>query len=68
MVQQNGHFVGIIFKPCWLSLQNISDLAGLEMKLSQTWSKHEPNMVPQIRYFIDSTLDHVETVLKISEL
>ena len=31
-----------------LSLENLRALAGLEVKLFQTWSQHGPDMVPKI--------------------
>ena len=52
-------------RPSWLSPENFIALAGLEVKLGQTWSKHGPEMVPKNRHSIEMGLDHVDQVLKI---
>ena len=38
-------------RPCLLNLENFSALAGLEVRLGQTWSQHGPNMVPNDRLY-----------------
>ena len=44
MVLMSRHSVDIGLRPCLLSLENFSALAGLEVKLGQKWSLHGPNM------------------------
>ena len=44
MVIMSTHSVDIGLRPCLLSLENFSVLAGLEVRLGQTWSQHGPNM------------------------
>ena len=39
-----------------LSVENFSALAGLEVKLGQTWSKHGPDMVPKNRHSMEMGL------------
>ena len=43
-------------RPCRFSVENFSALAGLEVKLGQTWSQHGPNMVPENRHSIEMVL------------
>ena len=38
------------------SVENFNALAGLEVKLGQTWSQHGPNMVPKKRLSIEMVL------------
>ena len=37
----------MILRPFGFSVENFSALAGLEVKLGQTWSQHGPDMVPK---------------------
>ena len=63
--------MAIDFRQCLLNLDNVCSLAGLEVKLGQTWSPHGPNMAltcsQKSRPSLDMTLDHIDTVFKISE-
>ena len=43
-------------RPFRLSVENFSDLAGLEVKLGQTWSHHGPYMVPKNRHSMEMGL------------
>ena len=45
MVPKNGHSIDIGLRSFRFSVENFSDLAGLEVKLGQTWSQHGPDMV-----------------------
>ena len=38
------------------SVENFSALAGLEVKLGQTWAKHGPNMFPKNRHNVEMFL------------
>ena len=38
------------------SVENFMALAGLEVKLGQTWSQHGPDMVPKNRHSIEMVL------------
>ena len=46
----------MVLRPCRFSVENFSALAGLEVKLGQTWSLHGPNMVPENRHSIEMVL------------
>ena len=37
----------MVLRPFGVSVENFSALAGLEVKLVQTWSQHVPDMVPK---------------------
>ena len=40
-------------RPCRFSFENFSALAGLEVKLGQTWSPHGPDMVLKSRHSVE---------------
>ena len=44
MVLMSRHLADIGLRLCLLSLENFSALAGLKVRLGQTWSLHGPNM------------------------
>ena len=44
MVLKSTHSVDIGLRPFLGSLEHFSALAGLEVRLGQTWSPHGPNM------------------------
>ena len=46
----------MVLRPCRFSVENFSDLAGLEVKLGQTWSQHGPDMVLKNRHSIEMGL------------
>ena len=48
MVPKNRHNVEMFLRPLGFSVKNFSALAGLEVKLGQTWSQHGPDMVLKI--------------------
>ena len=56
MVPKNRHFIVMVLRPFVFSVKNFSALAGLEVKLGQTWSQHGPDMVPKKRHSIDMDL------------
>ena len=58
----------MVLRPLRFSVKNFSALAGLEVKLGQTWSQNGPDMVPKIETPKRWALDHVDPVLKILEL
>ena len=43
-------------RPFRFSIENVIALAGLEVKLGQTWSQHGPDMVPKNRHSIEMDL------------
>ena len=45
MVLKYRHSIDKGIRPFRLSVKNFSVLAGLEVKLGQTWSQHGPDMV-----------------------
>ena len=55
----------MVLIPFKFSVENFSALAGLEVKLGQTWSQHGPDMVPKIETPKRWALDNVNPVLKI---
>ena len=55
-------------RPFRLSVENFSDLAGLEVKLGQTWSQNSPDMVTKSKTPETFASDHVDSVLKISDV
>ena len=65
---QKIHSIEMCLRPCRFSVENFSALAGLEVKLGQTWSQHGPDMVPNNRDSMAIDLGSVNSVLKISEL
>ena len=46
----------MVLRPFGFSVENFSTLAGLEVKLGQTWSQHGPDMVPKNRDTINMGL------------
>ena len=56
MVPKNIHPIEIGLRPFGFSVETFSALAGLEVKLGQTWSQHGPDMVPKIRHSIEMVL------------
>ena len=42
------HSIEMVLRTFGFSVENFSALAGLEVKLGLTWSKHGPDMVPKI--------------------
>ena len=56
MVPKNRQSIRMVLRPCRFSVENFSALAGLEVKLGQTWSKHGPDMVPKNRHSIEMGL------------
>ena len=46
----------MVLRPFGFSVENFNALAGLEVKLGQTWSQHGPDMVPKKRHSIDMDL------------
>ena len=44
MVPKSRHSIEMVLRPFGFSVEHFSALAGLEVKLSQTWSPHGPNM------------------------
>ena len=46
----------MVLRPFGFSVENFSALAGLEVKLGQTWSQHGPGMVPKNRHSIKMVL------------
>ena len=56
MVPKNRHSMEIGLRPFRFSVENVIALAGLEVKLCQTWSQHGPGMVPKNRHPIEMGL------------
>ena len=56
MVPKNTHSIEMVLIPCRFSVENFSNLAGLEVKLGQTWSQHGPDMVQKNRHSIEMGL------------
>ena len=46
----------MVLRPFRFSVENFSALAGLVVKLGQTWSQHGPDMVPKNRHSIEMVL------------
>ena len=46
----------MVLKPCRFSVENFSALAGLGVKLGQTWAQHGPDMVRKNRHSIEMDL------------
>jgi len=44
---QKIHSLEMCLRPFRFSVENFSALAGLEVKLGQTWSQHGPYVVPK---------------------
>ena len=58
----------MVLRPFGFSVENFSAVAGLEVKLGQTWSKHGPDMVPKYRHSIEIALRPFRFSVKISVL
>ena len=56
MVPENRHSIEMVLRPFGFSVENFSALAGLEVKLGQTWSQHGPDMVPKNTHSIEIVL------------
>ena len=56
MAPKRVHSIDIGLRPCLLSLENFSALAGLKVRLGQTQSLHGPDMVLQSRHSVDISL------------
>ena len=56
MVPKNLHSIEMVLRPFGFSVENFSALAGLEVKLGQTWSKHGHDMVPKNTHSIEMVL------------
>ena len=48
--------IEMVLRPFGFSVKNFSALAGLEVKLGQTWSQHRPDMVPKKRHSVEIVL------------
>ena len=46
----------MVLRPFGFSVENVSALAVLGVKLGQTWSHHGPDMVPKNRHSIEIVL------------
>ena len=46
----------MVLRPFGFSVEHFSALAGLEVKLGQTWSQNGPDMVPKNRHSIEMGL------------
>ena len=46
----------MVLRPLGFSVKNFSALAGLEVKLGQTWSQHGPDMVLKNKRSIEMVL------------
>ena len=56
MVPKNRHSIEMFLRPFGFSVKNFSALAGLEVKLSQTWPQHGPDMALKNRHSIDMVI------------
>ena len=56
IVSKSGHLIHICLSPSWLNFVNVIALAGLEVKLGQTWSQQGPCMVPKNRNSMEMVL------------
>ena len=54
IVLKSRHSVDIGLRPFRLILENISTVAGLDIRLGQTWSLHGPNMALIWSYRVDT--------------
>ena len=46
----------MVLRPFVFSVKNFSALAGLEVKLGQTWSQHGPDMIPKNSHSVEMVL------------
>ena len=65
MVPKKRHTIEMGLRPCRSSVENFSALAGLEVKLGQTWSPHGPDMVLMSRHSEEVGLRPFYSALKI---
>ena len=72
MVPKSRHSMNMDLKPCQLSLKNFRALAGLEVELGKTWSKHGSNMALAWFLKIDTpskgSINYGWLILKVSAL
>ena len=72
MVPKSRHSIKMFLRPYLPFLENFRALAGLEVKLGQTWSKHGTNMAltwsQKVYTPYSYALNNNESVLKILEL